>query len=471
MNEGYFIGLNDKTTCGGKVLDGDTRVMMYGLAHAREGDRVTCGEDGETYRIVGGVSHIISHGKHVAGTLDSYSNCPCKAQLIPSVFTATYQNEARPARNATHRAAQPNSPVAARHSVAPRQSGFVPSSPPAPTVFNSAEPQEPGFYVVPKSMTREALEATLFPARDPAVMSKFQALNPRSGDIKAGSLIVLSDPDNTSCTYQEALLMQTAQQVKADLDPLTPEEADFMFRHAAEIASYTGPISTWLGVSAVVMEKHLASLRDVLQNIERLHQDNYRQHGHLRSPPFFAERQRLLAQLNAHLLNSTRLRGQTTLGDHPKLKTALGISSRSLVHHWDKAGAPGQIPGYATHVNTISRAAKYMSTGGYIGIGIGGVSSLLAIQEVCVGDSGTACERIRFTEGGKFVGSTFGGIAGGAGAPLVGGSICLALAATTAIGGVVCTAALVGVGAWGGAEFGGRGGEFAGEKIFEVKQP
>ena len=74
MNEGYFIGLNDKTTCGGKVLDGDTRVMMYGVAHACEGDRVTCGEDGETYRIVGGVSHIISHGKHVAGTLDSYSS-------------------------------------------------------------------------------------------------------------------------------------------------------------------------------------------------------------------------------------------------------------------------------------------------------------------------------------------------------------------------------------------------------------
>ncbi|VVO89212.1 hypothetical protein PS862_02248 [Pseudomonas fluorescens] len=107
MNEGYFIGLNDKTTCGGKVLDGDTRVMMYGLAHAREGDRVTCGKDGETYRIVGGVSHIISHGKHVAGTLDSYSNCPCKAQLIPSVFTAIYQNEARPATRASRAAAPP----------------------------------------------------------------------------------------------------------------------------------------------------------------------------------------------------------------------------------------------------------------------------------------------------------------------------------------------------------------------------
>jgi hypothetical protein len=75
--------------------------MMYGVAHARDGDRVTCGKDGKTYNIVGGISHMISHGKHVAGTLDSYSNCPCKAQLIPSVFTASYRNEPRPARQTT----------------------------------------------------------------------------------------------------------------------------------------------------------------------------------------------------------------------------------------------------------------------------------------------------------------------------------------------------------------------------------
>jgi hypothetical protein len=33
MREGHFIGLNDRTTCGSKVLDGDTRIMMYGIAH------------------------------------------------------------------------------------------------------------------------------------------------------------------------------------------------------------------------------------------------------------------------------------------------------------------------------------------------------------------------------------------------------------------------------------------------------
>jgi hypothetical protein len=320
-------------------------------------------------------------------------------------------------------------------------------------------------------MTREQLEATLFPSRQHDTLSKFQALNPGRSDLKAGSMIVLSDPNNSSCTYQEAQLMQAAQQVKAALDPLTPEEAEFMFRHGAEIASFTGDTSIVLGVSAAVMEKHLIRLRDTLQDIERLHQETYRQHGNLRSKPFVAERKRLLAHLDAHLLNSTRLRGLTTLGDHPKLKTALGISSRSLVHHWHKAGAPGQIPGYATHVNAISRAAKYMSTGGYIGIGIGGVSSLLAIQEVCVGDTGAACKRVKFTEGGKFVGSTSGGILGARIGLASSGPICLLLGGTTGIGGVVCVATLVGVGAWTGTTDGGDIGEVFGEVLYETMQP
>lgn len=470
MNEGHFIGLHDKTTCGGKVLDGDTRIMMYGIAHAREGDRVTCGKDGKTYKIVGGISHMISHGKAMAGTLDSHSDCPCKARLIPSVVTATYRS-ANSAPRTGRSAVQPVSSAATSQPAAPRQSGFAPSNPPAPAIFARAEPQEPGFHVVPKSMTREALEATLFATPDAVVMRKFRALNPEQGDIKAGSLIVLSDPNNTSCTYQEAQLMQAAQQVKLALDPLTPEEAEFMFRHAAEIASFTGETSTWLGVSAVVMEKHLTRLRDTLQAMERLHQDSYRQHGHLRSPQFFAERQRLLAQLDAHLLNSTRLRGQTTLGDHPKLKTALGIFSRSLVHHWDKAGAPGQIPGYSNHVKATSRAAKYMSTGGYIGVGIGGVSSLLAVQEVCNSGSGSACEKVRFTEGGKFVGSTFGGVAGAEIGKYVSGPVCLALGVSTGIGGVVCAATLIGAGAWVGTIYMGDGGELMGEILYEKTQP
>ena len=72
-------------------------------------------------------------------------------------------------------------------------------------------------------------------------LRNFSRLNPDLEDIiKAGTLIVLSDPKRTSCTYAESQLMGAAREVKASLDPLTPEEADFMMRHANEIATFTG---------------------------------------------------------------------------------------------------------------------------------------------------------------------------------------------------------------------------------------
>jgi hypothetical protein len=398
---------------------------------------------------------------------DAEIHCGCPEGSNRLIATAEPSDESSTTRTVTQTVPSMGANAAAQRP----SSAHGASQTPAAIGVGRLLDQEPGFYIVPKSMTREALESTLFHTRAPAAMSKYRGLNPNSGDVKAGSMIVLGDPSNTSCTYQEAQLMQAAQQVDAYLAPLTPDEADFLQRHGAEIAGFIGHTSTWLGVSAMVMEAHLANLRDTLQAIERLHQDSYRQHGHLKSPQFFAERQRLLAQLDAHLLNSTRLRGQTTLGDHPKLKTALGLSTRSLVHHWDKAGAPGQIPGYSAHVEAVSRAMRYMKAGGYIGIGLGGVSSLLAIEEVCRGDSAAACEKVKYSEAGKFGSSTVGGAFGGwvglkASAPL-----CLALGVSTGVGGVACVAAIVGVGVWVGTTGGGKAGEGMGEKMYEVTHP
>ena len=56
MAVGYFIRLGDKTTCGGLVIEADSKVVMFGMSHAREGDRVNCGMNGETCVIVGGIS-------------------------------------------------------------------------------------------------------------------------------------------------------------------------------------------------------------------------------------------------------------------------------------------------------------------------------------------------------------------------------------------------------------------------------
>lgn len=86
---GHYIGLGDQTSCGGRVLEGGTGINAYGIRPSREGDRVTCGKDGKTYQIVDGVPYMMSsEGKRLAGSLHSYSTCPCRARLISSMRTA-----------------------------------------------------------------------------------------------------------------------------------------------------------------------------------------------------------------------------------------------------------------------------------------------------------------------------------------------------------------------------------------------
>lgn len=301
MTKGYFIRKGDKTSCGGEVLEADTRVTLFGFAHARDGDRVSCGKDNETYVIEGGVSHITSHGRIVAGSLDSLSSCPCKAELIPSLTSVSYE----PARGAAQRAAMaPVQPVASAtsHPTTPHSSGFMPApNPQVPMHGNNAQPADPGFYIVPRSTTGEQLEASLFTLRDPAVMGKFKLLNPNLRDVKAGSIIVLSDPNNFQCSREEALLMDVAARTNQVLETLSPQEADFMMQHRDVIQTFLSYGSGAIGVGASIFKSNLDNVGSALRDIEVLQQATLQRDGHLRSPAFFAERQRLLAQLNSHM--------------------------------------------------------------------------------------------------------------------------------------------------------------------------
>ena len=464
MAEGHFIRLGDKTSCGGKVKGADTRVMMYGLAHAREGDPVTCGVDGETYRIEGGISYMVSHGRLVAGTLDSFSGCPCKATLIASDFTGSYESSRSAAPHAARAVRQPSAlasnPVASPSSLATARSN------PKPISFNTSA-QEPGFYVVPKSTTREQLEANLFTLRDPSVMGKFKLLNPNLRDVKAGSMIVLSDPNNYQCTREEALLMEVAAKTNQMLETLSPEEADFMVQHRDAIQSFLSHGSTAIGVGAGIFKNNLDNVSDTLKKLEELHQHSFLRDGHLGSPAFLAERQRLLAKLDTHLTSLTR-KG-IGFPDHPNLKRAMLISPPSLVHRWTEAGGVGQIPGYATHLEGVAKAAKYLKYGGWVGTAVSGGASAMKVQAVCSAGNTEACERVRFTETGSFAGGVGGGaIAGAIFTTSAVGGLCIGLGVPTAgIGMLACSVVAVGIGSYGGSKLGEKGGEIIGEVVYE----
>lgn len=52
MSVGYFLRVGDSTTCGGKILTGDSTFQWYGVSAAREGDMVNCGKHSGTYKIL-----------------------------------------------------------------------------------------------------------------------------------------------------------------------------------------------------------------------------------------------------------------------------------------------------------------------------------------------------------------------------------------------------------------------------------
>jgi len=338
---------------------------------------------------------------------------------------------------------------------------------PAPA---ETEPElaEPGFYIVPQSITRQLLLTELFDSPlSSNALEKFDSLNGSIGDIvKAGQLIVLSDPRNYICTRQEAHLMQIAIETTEALKELSPDEADFMIKYRGEIASFLGTTSTWAGVTTAVLEQHMKIITGLLLDMEKLHQDTYQTFGHLKVPEFFEKRKQILAKLDAQFFNSTRLRNFTALGNHPILKKSLNISTKSLVHHWKKAGGPGDIPGYSNYVKPMAEAVKYMKTGGYVAIGIGGVSSALLIREACTTGTKEECTRVTMKEGGKFLGSTSAGI--GAGAAVAKPSLKMCFGRNPSyVSGAVCTIAVVGTASWLGTTLGGLGGEFVGESIHD----
>lgn len=326
------------------------------------------------------------------------------------------------------------------------------------------EGAEPGFHIVEQPLSRKALETLLFPQSNPVVLEKFRSLNPQLGNYaKPGQLIVLSDPQNTQCTREEALLMEAEQKVDAALEPMSDEEAEFMVRHHGLIDSFLARSSTTLGISAAMVSSHLDNLKQTLVDIETLHQRTFDKHGKLKGDDFFAKRRQLMKQLDNSL--GSLVRTGVGIPNHTKLKNALGISNRSLVRHWSKAGTAGGIPGYATHIDGVSKASKVIKAGGWIGVGLGAGVSGLKVKETCRIGTEEACRKVKYTEAGKFAGSLGGGALGG----LLASPVCLAIGVPTyGLGSVACVLLVSGLGATTFGTAGSDFGEFVGELVYEV---
>ncbi|MDU9401302.1 PAAR domain-containing protein [Pseudomonas sp. zfem004] len=424
VNGGGWLLEGDSTTpcprCGqvGTLIDGDPRFLQDGVPTVVDGARVRCGCPLGSNRLIAPLEGIpsLAHGVSTP---------------VPGDPRAAPRGAAEQPMPATHAATT------------------VPSA------------LQPGFYIVPRSMTGEQVLQQLATMQGTLPMSLVRRLNPTFDQgFKAGELFVLGAPDNSfACTREEADLMAAARSARESLAILSEEEADFMMQHIGEVAGVLSGASLSMGVGKDMLARGIGQVGDTLKGIERLHQREFGLHRHLNSQQFFAERKVLYAQLNAQL-RSAFLGKYLDLGRHESLRKGLGISTKSLVHHWSKAGAPGAIPGYATHLDEVAKMTKYLKYGGHVAVGLGATSSYMKIYEACRAGETEECKRVRFTETGSFTGGIAGGMAGGA----VGKLAIKAVCGFGPWGRATCAIEVIGASSLGI----GKLGEFFGEEVGEI---
>lgn len=104
-SKGVFLYHLDKTTCGGRIIAGapDETYEIGGIVRqqVRVGDPVTCGIHEGRFRVCGGMGDTYDVNgvlKEWAGSLDSFSSCPCRARFVPTVFSHTYASNCNAGR-------------------------------------------------------------------------------------------------------------------------------------------------------------------------------------------------------------------------------------------------------------------------------------------------------------------------------------------------------------------------------------
>ena len=460
------------------------RVSLDGKGQAVDGDVTTTG----AICIASGEGYICD-GRKVLRVGDSTTECPLCCQ--PGVVVEGYLgwiSDGQPLAmdgslvacgcpNGSNRVVAPlGGMVPCRHPTHGRQTNAA-TAPGARTLDAPANAQmpgaiasaqaglEPGFHIVPRSMSGPQVLAQLLAQDSTLPIARIQRLNPTFDQgFKAGEIFVLGDPDNHhACTREEADLMVAAQRSREALAVLDEQEANFMMQHIGEVAGVLNGASQSMGVGKDMLSRGLGQVGDTLKGLERLHQREFTLHGHLNSRQFFESRRALYQQLDAQL-RSAFLGKYLNLGGHESLRKSLNISTKSLVHHWSKAGAPGAIPGYATHLDEVARMTKYLKYGGHLAVGLGATSSYIKIYEACRAGETEECKRVRYTETGSFSGGIAGGMAGGG----VGKLAIKAVCGFGPWGRATCGIAVIGASSLGVGKLGEFLGEGAGELLYEV---
>jgi hypothetical protein len=224
-----------------------------------------------------------------------------------------------------------------------------------------------------------------------------------------------------------------------------------------------------VGRATEAAKGYFERVEKILVEIEKTYKNQYITSGTLIGEQFFVERRRLFGQLDSVL--KMFMKHRFMFNEYADLKSALGLSSRSITHRWNETGV-SDIEGYATHIEKLAKYVKLMETAGKIGLGLSALDTAAKITEACT--VGRDCAKTAFTSIGEFSGSLLGGRVA---TKILAGSLtetaCVAIlgAATFEAGGagaLLCTIGVAGGVSYGSDKAISSIGGLLGEKLYEA---
>lgn len=469
MSIGYWIVQGDKTSCGGSVLEGHPKGTKFGPNQNRQavnGSKVSCGKHPGTYSVGGGHPGEIIHGCYAASTLYSRSTCPCKAFFIPTHTWAKHgpyqggMSKAAPVSAPLVAAAPPPEPAKVAE---PEQHAQAAKK----KVEAKREPVDAGFCVLPYGAETGAYEPWLFESEPPAgTRELYRSLNGAGQEYKAGSILLVVDPEKQDSKQIEHM-KAAKQRIDTALEPLTHKEANFLYNHYATIANFSNIADKGIGLAAEPVGKYFENIENILKEIQETYKNSYMTRGALIGEQFHVRRAQLFKELDSVLKVGFLNKGMK-LGEYNNLKSALGLSTKSITHKWNETGI-SDIDGYATHLERAAKYIKAMRYVGYVGIGFSALHSINEINEACSVGREDECTKKKYTEVGSFSGGIIGGIGGGA----IGTGICTVVLGALTIeaagaGALACGVILGTGGGYVGGEFLSGQGENLGELIYKT---
>ncbi|WP_039058726.1 hypothetical protein [Enterobacter sp. Bisph1] len=324
----------------------------------------------------------------------------------------------------------------------------------------------PAYCVVQQPGTLDFQARMLFRDSRSEAARLFMQNNVDTPWLNPGQIMIVADPGSSQTMHMLNALRQAKQQTNNAFVGVSSDEASFMQQHYGLIAALTSAGDKIFGTIGDAGEKYFSEIETTLKKIEISYQNQFRSQGTLISQQFFVERNQLFNQLkelvNKPLLKSL-IRNAVKFKPYEDMRRALNLSSRSIVYEWSTVGLGG-IPGYSSYVGNAAKAAKFLKTGGYIGIGFAFAGTTNNVVSACTKGRESECKRTAFKEYGKFGASTLTGVGAGAAGSFAGLAVCTAIGVATAgTGAVVCAAVGSLVAGYAGAE----ASDFAMDTIYE----